>query len=104
MLLILIILIIYLLYRYARKNKKIVIVWFYRPDCGYCTEMEDEWDNFTYNVPSNVYVKKININKNRAIANKFNVSGVPYIIKITNKKITEFKGERTSDNLLKFAC
>lgn len=82
------------------------IIWFYMPGCGHCTKMEGEWTKFCSQLPKHIRVKKIDITdpKNQKITMKYNVQGVPYIIRLcSNGSFSVYQGDRTAASLLLFA-
>ena len=81
------------------------IIWFYRPGCGYCTRMNDEWEKFAAQAPSYIQLYKINVSNPKYVqmANEYDVTGVPHIVKEKNGRRTVFKGQRTASEFYKFA-
>ena len=87
----------------VRVGKK--LVWFYAPWCGHCKTMHKDWDEATLLVNRNKKTPMIKINvgekdnaKHQQISNEFNIQGFPTILGLSNgKKVSEYKGARTSD-------
>ncbi len=104
---VLLLIILFLIHRnYSKK-----VIWFYRPDCGYCRQMEPEWEKFQFRAKFTIFppieVKKININEERNfdIAQNYGVNSVPFIVKLENDGVRNIYGdERISDNIFKWAC
>jgi protein disulfide-isomerase A6 len=90
-------------HRDVRAGKK--LVWFYAPWCGHCKTMHKDWDEATLLVNRNKQTPMIKINvgekdneKHQQISNEFNIQGFPTILGLSNgKKVSEYKGDRTSD-------
>ncbi len=87
------------------------VIWFYRPDCGYCKRMEQEWARFesmcTTSLFPPIVVKKININDPlyKDLAENFDVMGVPHIVKIgDNYRRKVYTGDRTAGDLYSWAA
>ena len=79
------------------------ILWFYRDGCGYCTKMEGEWSKFIKIAPSTLDIQKIDIRKNEQMVKDFNVQGVPHIVLIMGSQRIVYNGDRSAEDLLKFA-
>lgn len=81
------------------------VMWFHKPQCGWCRKMEVEWDRFTAMIPKTIHAKKIDTSKqeNFDLARKFKVQTVPHIVKVKNNKMSVFKGDRTAENFLFWA-
>ncbi len=102
---IIILAIIFLLLLRKCLSKK--VMWFYRPDCGYCQKMENEWKKveidsmFTLLPP--IDAVKININEacNAKIAENYGVNSVPFIVKLDHNGIRDvYNGERKAKSIL----
>jgi thiol-disulfide isomerase/thioredoxin len=78
------------------------VIWFYRPGCGFCTRMEPAWAEFASMVPANINIRKINTLENREMADDFGVSGVPFIVKVTDNDRQIYEGDRSAQDLLRF--
>ena len=89
---------------YCMVDYDATIIWFHRPDCGFCVKMEPEWQKFRKMAPSNILLKKINIRDYPDMADDFGVEGVPFIVKVVGKKRVVYKGDRSAGDLLKFAA
>ena len=78
---------------------------FYWKDCGHCKKMMPEWQRFVKLNANNKKVKIETVEKDDApeLIQKYNVQGFPTIIAINDgKKVKEFDGERTVDDLQRF--
>lgn len=84
------------------KRQKIAIIWFHRPGCGYCTQMEPEWERLQTMVPTSVDLKKVNTIEQPAMASDFGVNGVPFIVKVVGNNRQVYNGNRSAEDLLKF--
>ena len=82
------------------------VILFHWKDCGHCKQMMPEWQRFVKLNANNKKVKIETVEKDDApeLIQKYNVQGFPTIIAINDgKKIKEFEGERTVDDLQRFA-
>jgi thiol-disulfide isomerase/thioredoxin len=81
------------------------VIWFFRDSCGYCKKMSSEWDKFVKMSPHYIRPVKIDVSKpeNFAIARKYNVNSVPYIVKIQKGKSEVYAGNRTALEIMKWA-
>jgi thioredoxin 1 len=82
------------------------VILFHWKDCGHCKKMMPEWQRFVKLNGNNSKVKIETVEKDDApdLVQKYNVQGFPTIIAINNgKKVKEFEGERTVDDLQRFA-
>jgi thiol-disulfide isomerase/thioredoxin len=95
--------IIYEKYKEYNDKPKVTMIWFYKPGCGFCDRMSQNWDEFKLSKPSHVTVRKVNTLKEQQMAQDFRVNGVPHIVKIVNGKIYVFNDDRTTENFLRFA-
>jgi hypothetical protein len=93
------------------KNYSKKIIWFYRPDCSYCRQMEPEWNKFQFKAVFTMFppieAKKVNINEvqNYALSQNYGVNSVPFIVKLGRDGIRNtYDGERISDDIFKWAC
>lgn len=84
-------------------NKQSQIIWFYSTGCGHCIKMEPAWKEFESMVGNKVSTEKINIAENPKLANEYNVSGVPYIIKKTGDSHIVYTGDRSAISLYNFS-
>lgn len=87
----------------AKSQSAVVILWFFRPDCGHCTRMSDAWDEFASALPADVAIEKINVTENQELSEDFRVQGVPHIVKVEGDKRTIYSGDRSASDLLKFS-
>ena len=87
-------------------NDKTNILLFYRPGCPWCEKLMvhgGDWDKFKNSVNSSISITEINTVENPQIASKFNVSGVPHIVKVKGDNVFIFNGDRTFENFMNFA-
>jgi thiol-disulfide isomerase/thioredoxin len=106
--LIIVFFIIILLWAVRKKyNKK--IIWFYRPNCGWCNKMESAWQQLERSTMFSIIpieTQKININDpvNHSIAQTYGVSGVPFIIKLTQDQSHNiYNGDRSFQDMYQWA-
>ncbi len=69
------------------NDEKPVLVDFHAEWCGPCKMMAPELKKFANSHKEQVRVLKIDIDKNRATANQFNIQGVPTLILFKKGKI-----------------
>ena len=82
------------------------VILFHWKDCGHCKKMMPEWQRFVKLNANNKKVKIETVEKDDApeLIQKYNVQGFPTIIAINDGKLVkEFNGERTVDDLQRFA-
>ena len=81
------------------------ILWFYRDQCGYCKQMEGEWERFANMAPKHVELKKINTADpaNQQMARDYGVQGVPHIVKESRGQKVVYKGPRKAADFLKWS-
>jgi len=86
------------------------VIWFYRPDCGYCANMMDTWSSFEKRCYSTIFPPlssmKININEpeNAELVADYNITSVPHIIKLERGGLRKvYNGDRSYGDLLKWA-
>jgi thiol-disulfide isomerase/thioredoxin len=73
--------------------------------CGHCTNFKPEWKKFEQSCKGkNITTSALNVDDetNKAYISKNQVSSFPTIIIFKGSDKTEYKGERTSDELMKF--
>lgn len=83
------------------------VYWFYRDSCPHCINMKTEWNKFESQCwCSMIQPIKINIADpaNQSIADRYNIQSVPTIIKIESGVAFEYKGNRTYNDIYKWAC
>jgi hypothetical protein len=87
------------------SGESCLITFFHRPSCGYCTKMNGDWDTFVSQKPSWVKTRKINVSdpKNKSIASKYNIRGVPHIVKEKRGRKEVYSGNRKANNLLSWS-
>ncbi|MEJ7822415.1 MAG: thioredoxin [Chitinophagaceae bacterium] len=69
------------------KDEKPVLVDFFAEWCGPCKTMAPELKKFADTHKEKVRVLKVDIDKNRATAEQFNIQGVPTLILFKNGKV-----------------
>lgn len=94
------------------KGKNNMLLKFYSNNCGYCKEMEPEWNNAMNQLkeknPKKLLIIEVESDKlhnfkdeNNEI--KQNIMGYPTIMFVSsNNKVFNFDNERTSDNFVNF--
>lgn len=88
------------------SDNKITAYWFHRPGCPHCDRMESAWGKLSPLLPANYSAVAVNTTKssNKALASKYNVSGVPHIIKVDakGKLISTYNGDRSTSDMKKW--
>jgi len=96
-------------------NPEPEVVWlvnFYAPWCGHCRRFEPDYERAAeqlhgkYNVNSRkvvVRVGRIDGSVDRALVSRFGVVGFPMVFLIDGSKVYEYKGQRKSDHVIKWA-
>ncbi len=69
------------------KDEKPVLVDFFAEWCGPCKTMAPELKKFADTHKEKVRVLKVDIDKNRATAEQFNIQGVPTLMLFKNGKV-----------------
>ena len=69
------------------KDEKPVLVDFFAEWCGPCKTMAPELKKFADTHNEKVRVLKVDIDKNRATAEQFNIQGVPTLMLFKNGKV-----------------
>jgi thiol-disulfide isomerase/thioredoxin len=79
---------------------------FYANWCGYCTEFKPIFDGelkdliLSSNIP--VKLEAIDSDKNKELANKYNISGFPTLILEVNNNLIKYEGKRDARNIIEF--
>ena len=83
------------------SNSDVMVYWFMRPTCPYCTRMQSAWDQI--NVPEPYKKKTIDIGDNPAMADKYGVKSVPHIVKqYPSGHTSVYEGDRSTQSLNKW--
>ena len=92
---------------YMWLDRPIHIIRFYSDSCKYCVNSQAEWDKFCSQTQSGYKIINVNIKSqcpsSRQLVEKYNVTSVPTIIKVTGMGSTTYSGDHTVDAYLKFA-
>lgn len=92
-------------YRYERMSYDgdITVMWFFRPGCPHCDNMEDEWGKLKRSgLPSKYKFVEVDttLDKNKLLASEYGVSGVPHIIKsLSNGYYKVYNGDRSVSHM-----
>ena len=87
------------------NNNIVCIVLYYSDTCFYCKMMQPEWTKFEkkYNNNNDCVVAKVESINMDLLSNRPNIMGYPTICKYVNGKKTEYSGDRSCSDLVKFA-
>lgn len=85
-----------------QTKSKVVIVDFWAAWCAPCRMMAPVLNDVADALPGNMQVGKINVEVEKALAQKFNVRSIPTLILFKDgKEVNRFVGVKTKDFLLK---
>lgn len=85
-----------------QTKSKVVIVDFWAAWCAPCRMMAPVLNDLADALPGNMQVGKINVEVEKALAQKFNVRSIPTLILFKDgKEVNRFVGVKTKDFLLK---
>ena len=82
------------------KGEKPILVDFYADWCAPCKAMNPILKSVKSKMGDQVKILKINIDKNQAVANKFNVRGIPTFILFQSNEIKWRKSGLLEENVL----
>jgi protein disulfide-isomerase-like protein len=77
---------------------------YYAPWCGHCKNLMPEWVKVEHALKAHPHVRvnKINSEENPHLAHREGVKGYPTIILQTEGKKTQYKGDRTANDIISF--
>lgn len=79
------------------QGSKLVVKYYYLPQCRYCKEFMPEWEKFSSTVGDLASVEKIDGSTGKA---PDYVKGFPYVEFIFDGKAEEYTGDRTASALM----
>ncbi|MEC7527600.1 MAG: thioredoxin [Bacteroidota bacterium] len=82
------------------KGEKPILVDFYADWCAPCKAMNPILKSVKSKMGDQIKILKINIDKNQAVANKFNVRGIPTFILFQSNEIKWRKSGLIDENIL----
>ena len=82
------------------KGEKPILVDFYADWCAPCKAMNPILKSVKSKMGDQIKILKINIDKNQAVANKFNVRGIPTLILFQSNEIKWRKSGLLEENVL----
>jgi protein disulfide-isomerase A6 len=88
-------------------GSKHVFVSFYAPWCGHCKTLAPDWEivSNSFKQSSDIVITKVNADKYKALASKYEVSGFPTIKLFGKGSITvkdTYMGERTAESMVSY--
>ena len=104
-LVVLLLIVVAIVYKMSNKSKfgatdpnegKTLIL--YRPGCGYCDAAMPEFKK-----AEGGNIKLMESSKNPDLMDKYNLEGVPSIVKIQNGNAIPFEGQRTAKEIIQFS-
>lgn len=85
----------------AEKTK---VIYYYLPGCGWCQKFMPEWDKFVELAKAaGIETEKVNAQENAEEVTKKGINAFPTVHVVKGGKATEYDGERTAEEILKFA-
>lgn len=85
----------------ADKTK---VVYYFLPGCGWCQKFMPEWEKFEKLAKdAGIDTEKVNAQENAEEVSKKGITAFPTIHVVKAGKPVEYEGERTADELMKFA-
>ena len=82
------------------KGEKPILVDFYADWCAPCKAMNPILKSVKSKMGDQIKILKINIDKNQAVANKFNIRGIPTFILFQSNEIKWRKSGLLEENVL----
>lgn len=82
------------------KGEKPILVDFYADWCAPCKAMNPILKSVKSKMGDQIKILKINVDKNQAVANKFNVRGIPTFILFQSNEIKWRKSGLLDENML----
>lgn len=86
-----------------RSTKETQLVWFFADWCPHCNAVKEIWPNVSTQGKDAAEWHSIDCSSTNSIALEFNVSSLPFIVKIRNNVISPYNGKYESSELLRFA-
>ena len=90
---------------YINKDEKINLMFFYKPNCSYCSDFLPTWYKILNNLPNNIMYEEINVSKDTETnkkANDYKITTVPTLILINGKSQIIYKGNRSYNDIKYF--
>ncbi len=81
------------------------LVFFSMKGCGHCEEFQPTWDLLVTNYGNTEYIELVQVKQNEKpeIAEQYGVSSFPTIMSLTEgKKVKEYEGDRSYEDLVRF--
>ena len=90
---------------YINKDEQITLMFFYKPDCSYCSDFLPTWYKIVNNLPNTIMYEEINVskdNENNTKANDYNITTVPTLILNNGNDKIIYKGNRSYNDIDRF--
>ena len=87
------------------ENRNYVLEYYYMDECGHCMRFNESgvWDQLKNQYGDKITFNKYNNKEESGRIEKYNITGFPTIIVTKDdKKIKEYKGDRSKEDLEKF--
>jgi len=76
---------------------------FYAPWCGHCKKLEPTYAKIATELKGKVNVGKVDCTAETEIGQRFSVQGYPTVKLLNERKLYDYSGDRSQDNLVQFA-
>lgn len=85
------------------SNDQPKVTYFFLPECGWCKKFMPEWEKFeALAEKEGVKATKVNAQEKADVVTKKGITSFPTVIVEKSGKESEYSGERTAEDLLKF--
>jgi thioredoxin-like negative regulator of GroEL len=86
----------------AQLAGKTAVVDFYATWCGHCQQLAPKWAAAAAEGAPLVFAK-VDVDKAEVTSGRFNIEGLPTVLKVKGDRYIEFEGERSKEAILAFA-
>eukprot|EP01059_Diplonema_ambulator_P022488 TRINITY_DN37793_c0_g1_i1.p1 TRINITY_DN37793_c0_g1~~TRINITY_DN37793_c0_g1_i1.p1 ORF type:complete len:209 (+),score=61.09 TRINITY_DN37793_c0_g1_i1:40-666(+) len=78
-------------------------VLFYAPWCGWCKRIMPDWEQLATDVKQELTIAKVDATSSLLTSSRFDVQAFPTLILFADNKMYKYEGQRSYEDLLKFA-